>query len=137
MEITFTGRMIKINKLDMKEIILFDLNETTDLKKRLKNSSPIIAIRAFCPEMSRAIGLVDGLLHNGAFSIDSLNVDMEYQGVGIGQKLLSELEQTVKKLGALKIDVISNQAMVNFYLKNGYKKKENDVCNELFEKVLV
>lgn len=69
-----------------------------------------------CGESDKILGCV-GLNKN---ELRGLFVEPEYQGAGIGKKLLEFAESYAKKKGAKKISLDASPNAVRFYEKNGY-----------------
>jgi GNAT superfamily N-acetyltransferase len=67
--------------------------------------------------------------------IDYIDILSNFQNKGVGSYLINEIEKTVKELGIKKLEVISSQSAIGFYLKNGFKENETD--KQFFEKELI
>ncbi len=69
-------------------------------------------------DKNQIIGFCD---HDFNCEIGGLYIHKDFQGKGIGGKLLKNAEQSMKKLGCKKIKIMSTVSAKKFYEKNGYK----------------
>ncbi len=80
------------------------------------------AIHIIAVENEKIIGC--GRAHfnnNEEAQIRYMAVEKDWQGKGIGKKILDELENKVIEKGAKKIILHARENVVNFYKRNGYK----------------
>jgi len=80
------------------------------------------AIHLIAVENEKIIGC--GRAHfnnNEEAQIRYMAVEKDWQGKGIGKKILDELENKVIEKGAKKIILHARENVVNFYMRNGYK----------------
>ncbi|MCS7128560.1 MAG: GNAT family N-acetyltransferase [Sulfolobales archaeon] len=74
----------------------------------------------------KVVGFIITYKHRHLTYIDSLAVDSEYRGLGIGSLLLDYLEETLVREGVEEVFLSvkdRNLAALNFYLKRGYSFK--------------
>ncbi|MFH5834123.1 GNAT family N-acetyltransferase [Halalkalibaculum sp. DA384] len=113
-------------KLDEK----FSDNEFEKLyQKWIENSlSKKIADRVFvCKKENEIVGFVTLRLRNKKSVIGLIAVDEKYRGVGIGSKLLDTAKIFAEKEKCKYLEVatqLQNKPACNFYLNNGFFKKE-------------
>lgn len=93
-------------------------------KTRIKNSIKskiVIFLLAFDKE--KIVGyLIGGHHFGGIATIMWIAVDEDYQGKGIGKKLLNNFISLLKKEGAHKINLtVTNKRNIGFYEKFGFK----------------
>ena len=79
-------------------------------------------------EKEKAIGMVRLIGDGGmSFYIKDFAVLPEYQGMGVGNKLLTELQQYVsehiEKEWAVSLELISTKEAVNFYKAYGFEER--------------
>jgi GNAT superfamily N-acetyltransferase len=76
------------------------------------------------PETAQPAGLAAGHLQQGAtervFRLAEFCVHPEWQGKGIGSRLLTQLERSVAELGAHAIFLTTEGRPVSFYARHGY-----------------
>ena len=137
--------MIKIEKIKTKEIDLFldffkkSIKNQFDeyskkskdfflkkewTKERIKNSiknNYVVFLLAF--EKEEIVGyLIGGHSFGGIATVMWIAVDDNYQGKGIGKKLLKGFESIIKKEGTHKINLtVTNKNNIGFYEKLGFK----------------
>lgn len=76
-----------------------------------------------CYHQSRLIGvLVIKTIDNSNVKIRQVAIDHDYQGCGVGSKLMTYAEAFVKDLGYNKITLHSRKRVELFYNKLGYQK---------------
>jgi putative acetyltransferase len=81
-------------------------------------------------EKGKIIGFCD---HGFQCEIGGLYVHKDFQGKGVGRKLLKKMEVSMKQLGCNKIKIVSTISAKYFYKKHGYrviKKKLHQIENK-------
>lgn len=72
-------------------------------------------------ENSRIVGYISGeVIDNKAFEIRSLFVDPQYQGLGVGTKLMHKMVHELGDKGAYLFVIEGNQGAINLYKKLGF-----------------
>lgn len=76
---------------------------------------------------SKIIGRIDGKIEAGVMFIDSLIVDKNHRGLGVGKKLVEAVETFGKEQKAHKVYLFTMQEWraSEFYVRLGYKKTGN------------
>lgn len=78
-------------------------------------------------EEEKVIGLIQFVHDGGVIYLDNLIIVEEFQGKGVGKKLMLKLEKMAKKLNCHKIFLYTGKGWEapKFYEKLGYKKTAN------------
>jgi|GEM_PF-4008582 len=77
--------------------------------------------------------------NDGLYWIFSVYIKPEYQGKGVGKKLMGVLEDYAKNCGARKIKLVCTYGAIGFYKAIGYKKIDGasvEGLGDMMEKVL-
>jgi ribosomal protein S18 acetylase RimI-like enzyme len=74
-------------------------------------------------EDGKTVGLIKAEHDGGVIFIETLIIEKEKRGLGIGKKLITEIEKQGKKIGVHKIYLYTGKkwGANNFYKKMGYK----------------
>lgn len=70
------------------------------------------------------------LSDNNEYVIGRVAVLSEYRGRRIGEKIMSEAEKELKKLGAVKLYLSAQTRALNFYIKQGFTPTGNAYLDE-------
>jgi putative acetyltransferase len=105
-----------VNSKDYPEDIILVWSGRTKAS-RYRNSASKVK-RWVAVENEKVIGFCD---HNFKCELDGLYIHKDFQGKGIGKKLLKKAEDSMKKIGCKIIKIISTITAKTFYQKNGYK----------------
>jgi GNAT superfamily N-acetyltransferase len=97
--------------------ILKKINSLTHLKKRIKQAKMFIL-----KDRNKIVGTID-LKKN---EVKGVYVHKDYQGTGLGSKLLNFIEEYAKKHGHRLIWLECNKSAYGFYTKRGYKCVERE-----------
>ena len=94
------------------------------VKRALQNT--VVSFVAYKGE--KAIGMVRLIGDGGmSFYIKDFSVLPKYQGMGVGKKLLTELQQYVsehiEKEWAVSLELISTKEAVDFYKEHGFEER--------------
>jgi len=84
---------------------------------RFRNSASKVK-RWVAIDKEKIIGFCD---HDFNCELGGLYIHKDFQGKGIGKKLVKKAEDSMKKLGCKKIKIMSTVTAKTFYQKNGYK----------------
>ena len=105
-----------------------------DNKLKINDNLLFIAIKD-----NKLIGSIMGGYDGHRGWIYSLSVDNNHRKKGVGSTLLKYLENELKKRGCIKINLqilVSNEGVVEFYNKNGYKIEERiSMGKEILENI--
>lgn len=105
-----------------------------DLKRHWRTCGFNFAFAAY--DADNMVGFTRGNCWYRATTVHSLYIRPEYQGTGIGRKLLTQVER-ISGFETLTIDLISLAYAVNFYRKMGYRpvyRNGLDASNEMFKR---
>jgi dihydrofolate synthase/folylpolyglutamate synthase len=92
------------------------LGEQTPEKQneRAKTRSVYVAL-----ENNKLVGMVEATYPD---HLNRIFVNENYQGKGIGKKLMKKIENTFKQKGSMKMKVYASPFAIRFYQSIGYKK---------------
>lgn len=105
-------------------LILSRSDTLEGIKEKLKRDSELFFV---LEKNGTIIGVVMGSYDGRRGWINHLAVDPEHQGNNLGQKIISELEIRLKKIGCQKLNLLietDNKHAKGFYEKLGYKQDE-------------
>ncbi|ALC81525.1 MULTISPECIES: GNAT family acetyltransferase [Bacillus] len=105
-------------------LILSRSDTLEGIKEKLKRDSELFFV---LEENGTIIGVVMGSYDGRRGWINHLAVDPEHQGNNLGQKIISELEIRLKKIGCEKLNLLiemDNKQVKGFYENLGYKQDE-------------
>lgn len=105
-----------INSKDYPEDVVSVWSKRTKAS-RFRNSASKVK-RWVAVEKEKIVGFCD---HDFKCDLGGLYIHKDFQGKGIGGKLLKKAEESMKKLGCKKITIMSTISAKTFYQKNGYK----------------
>lgn len=105
-----------INSKDYPEDVISVWAGRTNVRRFRNNAAKVK--RWVAVENDKIIGFCD---HNYQCELDGLYIHKDFQGKGVGKKLLKVAEDSMKKLGCKKIKIISTITAKTFYQKNSYK----------------
>ncbi|MEK6878961.1 MAG: GNAT family N-acetyltransferase, partial [Nanoarchaeota archaeon] len=112
------------------------VDEFEDISETYLNSNGDFLV---AEKAGKITGTITYIIEENSAKLKRLYVDKNSQGLGIGQKLLDEIERIIKEKGLKKITLSSYKQMSkaqNFYLKNGFKITKTDGDRVYMEKNL-
>lgn len=95
-----------------------------DLAKQLAWDSELVLV---AENEGKVVGVIVGTLDGTRGYFYRLAVDPNYQGHGVGKKLVQALEERFKQRGATRVIIMVNQdnkAVIPFYSSMGYQVQE-------------
>lgn len=110
-----------INAKDYPEDVISIWSKRTKAS-RFRNSASKVK-RWVAVEKGKIVGFCD---HDFKCELSGLYIHKDFQGKGLGGKLLKIAEKSMKKLGCKKIKIMSTISAKTFYQKNDYKVIKKD-----------